>query len=319
MAVDDTQLGRPPRHYRPPTRRRGPITGVSMACTCGHGSADHTDGVHACSMKSCSCAVFVLWAPRSELACSSCGQPVDLDLDSGVPQAIADVARRRLADTSATVCTTCGDRELVDQERAEREAERAERVSRRRAASAMPAKWMVQRFATLDDDHHRRRALELAGEWGRGERLGLLLYGPVGRGKTAVAAAAANLRLEHGPLRWLSVVQLLQGLKMPFDSDEYSAAARMLAAGNARPALVLDDLDKLKPTEHAVTPLFAAINAWVEAELPLLVTLNRDLNHLEEWMPDTFGAAISSRLSGYCAISHVGGIDRRLAPAGARA
>lgn len=311
--VDDTQLGRPARQYRPPTHRRGSITGVSMACVCGHGSADHDERVKACSMKSCGCQAFVLWTPDSVGSCSSCGQPVDLQLAGGVPQAIADVARRRLADNAPTLCTACGDEQLAEQERAERAAERSERVSRRRQASGMPAKWMVQRFATLDDAGERRRALELAGEWGRGERAGLLLYGAVGRGKTAIAAAAANVRLEHGPVRWLSVVELLQGLKMPFDSDEYSAAARKLTATTGT-ALVLDDLDKLKPSEHAVTPLFAAINAWVEAELPLLVTLNRDLNDLEGWMPDTFGAAIASRLSGYCAISHVGGDDRRLRP-----
>jgi hypothetical protein len=75
---------------------------------------------------------------------------------------------------------------------------------------------------------------------------------------------------------------------------------------------VLEDLDKVRPTEYAVQPLYVAINAWIEAELPLLVTCNRDLDDLQEWLPATFAEPIASRLSGYCRIREVTGTDRRL-------
>ena len=39
-------------------------------------------------------------------------------------------------------------------------------------------------------------------------------------------------------------------------------------------ALVLDDLDKITPTERAVQPLYLAINRWVEARQPPFVTTN---------------------------------------------
>lgn len=284
-----------------------------MACTCGHGSAAHIRHNSGCSLPGCACELFTAWTAEAWRPCASCGSRVDLGFGAGVPQVFLERARLMVAGDSPTTCETCSGMAEAEEQRTERAAARAERLAMRRATSGIPAKWLTQRFNGLDGDPGRRRALELAGAWGRGELQGLLLWGDVGRGKTAIAAAAANLRLEDGHVRWLSVARLLQGLKMPFESAEYAAAARALDASRSSAALVLDDLDKLKPTEHAVTPLFVAIDGWIEAELPLLVTLNRDLNQLEQWMPDTFGKQIASRLSGYCAITHVDGVDRRLA------
>lgn len=195
--------------------------------------------------------------------------------------------------------------------------ERQERVdalvASRLASSGMPPMWARQDFADLEHDELRTRALNHAMDWARGALSGLVLWGGVGRGKTAIAAAAARERLEVGRVRWLPVAELLLDLRMPFDSPEYARAVRQLDPGRTGAALVLDDLDKLKPTDHAVQPLYVAVNAWIEAELPLLVTLNRDLDDLGEWLPESFGEAIASRLSGYCATVEVKGEDRRLA------
>jgi DNA replication protein DnaC len=283
-----------------------------MACTCGHGSSDHSER-DGCAITDCGCATFSLWtAPARTVACGACRGDVTISFEAGVPQILAAHARDVAAGMAATTCDTCLARELRSEELQRRTAERAEATERRRAASGMPCKWLAQRFDGLEDDPARRRALELAGQWGRGEISGLVLTGPVGRGKTAIAAAAANMRVERGHLRWLAVAELLMDLSAPFDSERREKAVARMSPSSGTAALVLDDLDKVKPTEHAVQPLYVAINAWVEAELPLLVTLNRSLGTLEQWMPDTFGAAISSRLAGYCLMTQVAGADRRL-------
>ncbi len=227
------------------------------------------------------------------------------------PFVLAMAHRQRLSGT--VICDECeakSDAEVRAEERAEA---RREHVEKRRRLSGVPKKWAGQSFADLDADGPRARALELAGEWASGSIGGLVLWGDVGRGKTAIAAAAADAMLARGKaLRWLPVAELLMDLRMPFDSREYARAIRRIDAERGRAALVLDDLDKLKPSEHAAQPLYVAINGWIEADLPLLVTLNRDLDRLVEWMPETFGEAIASRLAGYCKVREVGGRDRRL-------
>jgi DNA replication protein DnaC len=78
-------------------------------------------------------------------------------------------------------------------------------------------------------------------------------------------------------------------------------------------ALVLDDLDKVRPSDHAREPIYVAVNAWVEAEMPLIVTMNRSLLELADEFGDRYGDAIASRLAGYCEEFEVGGRDRRVA------
>jgi DNA replication protein DnaC len=242
-----------------------------------------------------------------------CGAPVRRELPDDAPPFVRAMAIRQ-RESGFVQCAACGEREEAERAAREREEARAVARERRRQLAGLPPKWAGQTFAALDDDGPRRRALLRAGEWARGELAGLVLWGPVGRGKTAIAAAAANLRMERSAVRWLPVADLLLDLRMPFDSPEYARAVRKLDAMKGRAALVLDDLDKLKPTEHAVQPLYVAVNGWIEAELPLLVTLNRDLDELMAWMPETFGEALASRLSGYCATVEVSGRDRRIEP-----
>lgn len=281
--ADDTALGRPLRHERAAVRKRDP---------------SKTRTVHV--------------AGESSRPCAGCGVVVELKIDAELPEFLRDLARARIESDAPVLCVEC---EQKEDEREAAVAEQGRRVlllEERLRRSGVPPKWRTQAFESLEADTPRLRALQRAREWSAGEVRGLVLWGPVGRGKTAIAAAAANERMAIGDVRWLPVAELLMALSSPFGSKAREDAAAALSAAKGRAALVLDDLDKLKPTEHAVTPLYVAINAWIEADLPLLVTLNRDLDALASWLPETFGAAISSRLAGYCKVQQVGGDDRRL-------
>lgn len=280
--MDEMALGRPPRHAR--KKKRSEPRKVAAPAVGSH-----------------------------EVACSKdCGRKVEVVVPASGP--LRSIAEKQAAGGLPVYCEPCLEADSAAEEAAERaERERVQLAERRRVAG-LPPKWASQTFDSLDEDGPRARAFELARGWAGGDVAGLVLWGGVGKGKTAIAAAAANARLRIGYVRWLPVSELLLDLRMPFESPEYARAQRALDAARGKAALVLDDLDKLKPSEHAVQPLYVAVNGWIEAELPLLVTLNRNLDALASWMPDTFGDAIASRLAGYCKVREVAGRDRRIEP-----
>jgi DNA replication protein DnaC len=243
------------------------------------------------------------------LSCESCGDERVIEVpDTAMSRKAAETMRAR-----GVRCEVCAD----IAERAAGEVTQSEVVENRRASSGLPPKWQRQTFGGIEQDEERARALELAAQWSLEDIRGLVLWGEVGRGKTAIAAAAANGLLEKRRVRWLSVSELLMALRSGFGTPQYERALRQLDTGRGGAGLAglaLDDLDKLKPSEHQVQPIFTAVNAWVEAEAPLLVTLNRDLDALFEWLPETFAEPLCSRLAGYCKVVKVGGRDRRLEP-----
>jgi DNA replication protein DnaC len=94
---------------------------------------------------------------------------------------------------------------------------------------------------------------------------------------------------------------------MPSFTDEGRAEAVRVLTGAG--AVVLDDLDKCRPTDYGREQLFAAVDAREQAEAPLLVTTNLTPSEIGE----QFGDALMSRLAGYCRVVEVGGDDQRLA------
>lgn len=223
--------------------------------------------------------------------CTGCGAEVRRDL-SGAGWLRANLAAAPL------VCESC----IASDERAqaEEDAER-ERVmaARRRAArikaSGIPAQLLA---VTFDDIDLRGRELALAAarRWATGDLAGLTLTGPVGRGKTRLAAAAANGMLARRSVRWWSTPVLFARLGHGFGHDERDGAIDALVGGHA---LVLDDLDKARPTEYGAEQIFSAIDSRIAEGEPLLVTTNLSSEQLAAKFPDPYGEAITSRLVGH--------------------
>lgn len=282
--MDDTEMGRPARHERP--AKQGALQAFTPGTT-GSGPRVRVQGSPKCA----------------------CGKMIDVDVEGPEDSMAVRIARNWLDDPR---CEDC----LAEDERAHEQAAAQERMAelilRRLERSGLPQVWRTLGFEELEASEHQREAVAKARAWASAPANGLLLHGAVGRGKTVIAAAAAVTRTAIADVRWLSVAELLMDLRMPFEAPEYARAQRRLDPGRGV-ALVLDDLDKLRPTEHQLQPLYVAINAWVEARQALLVTCNRGLKDLAAWMGETFGPPIASRLAGYCDVVEIGGDDWRLA------
>jgi DNA replication protein DnaC len=102
---------------------------------------------------------------------------------------------------------------------------------------------------------------------------------------------------------------VVQDMLRAFGDEDRAAAVDAITG---RGGLVLDDLDKVKPSEWACAQLLAAIDSRVQDDRSLLVTMNVTLGQLAEKLGPGWGDAIASRLAGYCEIVAVGGEDRRL-------
>jgi DNA replication protein DnaC len=284
--MDDVEMGRPVRHERP--AKRSELAAFSPADV-GGGAIAQVIGEAACE----------------------CGAGVAVNVSGPENSMLLRIARSRLASPRCDEC--------LERDERERQAEEAQRgamelILRRLERSGLPNVWRTLSFEELRVHParvHQDEAIERARAWARSPADGLLLHGDVGRGKTLIAAAATVARCAASDVRWLAVAELLMDLRMPFTAPEYARAQRQLDPGRGV-ALVLDDLDKLRPTEHQLQPLYVAINAWIEARQPLLVTCNRGLDELAAWMGETFGPPISSRLAGYCDVVEIQGSDWRL-------
>lgn len=241
-------------------------------------------------------------------SCVQCGSRAERDLDGA-----RSPIRERLASLPL-LCGGCTARAERDRLEAEAERERLEREARREARrrkSGIPSALLGLVWDDLDSAG-REDALDAALRWSRAELGVLVLHGPVGVGKTRIAAVAANALVARRTLRWISSPVLFARLGHSFGSVEREDVIDILIGGHA---LVLDDLDKSRPSEYAAEQLFAAIDTRLTEGVPLLVTTNLGTRELQTKWPEPYGDAITSRLASGEAYS-VGGHDRRVTPRG---
>ncbi len=135
---------------------------------------------------------------------------------------------------------------------------------------------------------------------------GLLLYGPVGTGKSFLSAGIANALIEQGrPCLVTNFIRLTNTLQDSFEGrQDYIDRLRQFQL------LVIDDLAAERDTDYMGEQIYSIIDARYRQGLPLIVTTNLTAEELKN--PGQLRRQrIFSRLFEMCVPIEVKGADRR--------
>lgn len=129
----------------------------------------------------------------------------------------------------------------------------------------------------------------------------LLLVGAFGCGKTHLAAAIANARLDLGePVLFMVVPDLLDHLRTTFGPDSDITYDNLFEELRNTPLLVLDDLGAHSATPWAQEKLFQLLNHRYNAQLSTVITTNQRLDEIE---PRLRSRLLDQRLVSHCIIT----------------
>lgn len=103
------------------------------------------------------------------------------------------------------------------------------------------------------------------------DSMGLLLWGPVGTGKSFIAGCIANALLDQGvPVMMTNFARLLNKLTDMHAGDRNA----YIDSFNSFPLLIIDDLGVERNSEFAREQVFSVIDSRYRSQLPLIVTTN---------------------------------------------
>ena len=201
----------------------------------------------------------------------------------------------------------CESKELEEKKRQEEYEEQMRRINRLKEASMMDKKYREVTFEKYEVREENKKVFEMAKKYaGRFQDMykknqGLLLYGPVGTGKSFTAACIGNYLLNNAkPVIMTSFVKILQ------DIWENDREAEYITILNSASLLIVDDLGTERETDYALEKVYNIIDSRVRANKPMIITSNLELNDMME-CEDIRKKRIYDRILECCYPMYVGG------------
>lgn len=212
----------------------------------------------------------------------------------------------------------CESKELEEKKRQEEYEEQMRRINRLKEASMMDKKYREVTFDKYEVREENKKVFEMAKKYaGRFQDMykknqGLLLYGPVGTGKSFTAACIGNYLLNNAkPVIMTSFVKILQ------DIWENDREAEYITILNSASLLIVDDLGTERETDYALEKVYNIIDSRVRANKPMIITSNLELNDMME-CEDIRKKRIYDRILECCYPMYVGGKSFRMMKAAQR-
>lgn len=127
-----------------------------------------------------------------------------------------------------------------------------------------------------------QRAYDLAFQFAEEPQGWLLFKGGFGAGKTHLAAAIANYRLQLGqPALFIVVPDLLDYLRATYSPNSAVTYDERFESLRGAPLLLLDDYGAHSATPWAQEKLFQLLNFRYNAQLPTVITTNQELEDID--------------------------------------
>lgn len=198
--------------------------------------------------------------------------------------------------------------EIKELERKQEEENRRNRVKKYKEISVIDSKFLKSKFENAD---MREKHMKIAERYAKSflekkQKIGMLLYGGVGTGKTYASACIANYLMEHG--KTVLVINLglyFNKLKIGWEAVE----KEMLKGIVDCDLLIIDDFGAEKSSEKTDEKvswrdekIFNLIDARYRAEKPLIISTNFKFNEDSSQceIENVLGSRIRDRIIDMC-------------------
>lgn len=173
------------------------------------------------------------------------------------------------------MCDCMRAEEEAAQKRAlDRKIERLRREGLREEADASSTFENDDRKNPTVSDAARRYAERFADM--RRDNVGLLLYGPVGTGKSFFATCIANRLIDQGiPVKMTNFARIINSMQ------DFEGRQKYIRELNSYPLLIIDDLGVERESEYMQEQVYNIIDARYTAGRPLIVTTNISLEEIK--------------------------------------
>jgi DNA replication protein DnaC len=171
-----------------------------------------------------------------------------------------------------------------EQERLERRVRNLQRLGSLETLQRLTFESFIAKPSHLSPEqaHNLQRAYDTSIHYAQEPEGWLLLTGTYGCGKTHLAAAIANARLDIGqPVLFMLVPDLMDHLRTAFRPDSEESYDNLFEQVRNTPLLILDDLGTQSSTPWAQEKLFQLLNHRYNVQLPTVITTNQRLEDLE--------------------------------------
>lgn len=126
---------------------------------------------------------------------------------------------------------------------------------------------------------------------------GMMFTGPVGSGKSFMAAAIANGLIDYDcKVKFVVMPDFLDEIRDSYRANAENSEKDLMTEIKHVPVLILDDLGAHNYTDFAVRTIYAILNYRMNYQLPTVVTTNLSREEIEKEL----GSRIFSRLVDSC-------------------